>query len=194
MNSSMVVAIAAQVVTVLYVVVFRILFAKRKETQTGRSKFFESLDKKFDVKLIRDRSDIEMLKSAIEREAGAVYSLAPLLEDYLVHLTDKGGQEPTDTTLSEQYQTIKEIIVQENADKPFVDVPEEERRLLVGMRDAIQHDDKESMSFNLNELSSVISTRTKDYERVMRTNRWAVPLAVIGLLASVVFGVLGLLK
>ncbi|MEW6618718.1 MAG: hypothetical protein AB1422_05140 [bacterium] len=193
MNSIIITALSAQITAIL-VVIFSTFFAKRKETQTGRSKFFESLDKKFDIGFVKDRSDIEILKSAIEREAGAVYSLAPLLEDYLVHLTHKGTQESTDTTLSERYQIIKEIIVQENADKPFADVPEEERQLLIRIRDGTQHNDKESILFNLNELSSVISVRTKDYERTMKTNRWAVPLAVIGLLASIVFGAFSLLK
>ena len=76
----------------------------------------------------------------------------------------------------------------------FADIPEEERRMLIAMRDAIQHDDKESMSFNLNELSSVISTRSRDYEGVLNANRWMRPLAIIGLVASVIFGVLALLK
>jgi hypothetical protein len=61
------------------------------------------------------------------------------------------------------------------------------------MRDAIRHDDKGSMSFNLNELSSVISTRSSDYERVLNANRWMKPLAIIGLVASVIFGLLALL-
>ena len=56
----------------------------------GGSKFFDTLDKKFDLELVKDQSDIEILKSAIEREAGTVYSLAPLLEDYLVYLGERG--------------------------------------------------------------------------------------------------------
>ena len=177
----------------MIIVVSRFLISKR-EAYRAQSKFFGLLDKKFDMDLISDQSDIEMLKSAIEREEETVYSLAPLLEDYLVHLTDKGNQESTGNTLSERYQIIKGIIAKESEDKPFADIPEEERRLLIGIRDAIQHDDKESMSFNLNELSTVISARTKDYERAMKINRWAVPLAVFALIASFVFGALSLLK
>ena len=176
------------------VLLYTFVLKFKKVAYWARSKFFGLLDKKFDLGLIADQSDIEMLKSAIEREVGTVYSLAPLLEDYLVHLTDKGSQESTGNTLSEHYQIIKEIIAKENEDNPFADITEEERRLLIGIRDAIQHDDKESMSFNLNELSSVISARTKDYERAMKINRWAVPLAVLGLIASFAFGAFSLLK
>jgi len=176
--------------TIMFIILRFLTISKRAEKR-GRSKFFESLDKKFDLGLIEDQSDIEILKSAIEREAGTVFSLAPLLEDYLVYLGERGSQE---SQLPQRYQLIKGIIAAENADKPFADIPEEERRLLIAMRDAIQHDDKGSISFNLNELSSVISTRSKDYEGTLNANRWMRPLAIIGLVASVIFGVLALLK
>ena len=184
-------ALIAYIVGILMVVISKHYYSSKKKEKVGGSKFFGTLDKKFDLELVKDQSDIEILKSAIEREAGTVYSLAPLLEDYLVYLGERGSQE---SQLSQRYQLIKGIIESENADKPFADIPEEERRMLIAMRDAIQHDDKESMSFNLNELSSVISTRSRDYEGVLNANRWMRPLAIIGLVASVIFGVLALLK
>ena len=189
--SAELIAVISYIGVIFGFIILRLLAASEREKKGGRSKFFESLDKKFDMELVEDQSDIEMLKSTIERKVGAVYSLASLLEDYLVHLGERGSQ---DSQLSQRYQLIKGIIASENADKPFADIPEEERRLLIATRDAIQHDDKESMSFNLNELSSVISTRNRDYEKVLNANRWMRPLAIIGIVASVIFGVLALLK
>ena len=61
-----------------------------REEKKGKTKFFEWLDKKFDLAFVNDKSDIEMLKSAFEREVSTVYSLAPLLEDYLVYLGERG--------------------------------------------------------------------------------------------------------
>jgi len=168
--------------------------AKGIASRAQSNKFFELLDKKFDRGLISDQSDIEILKSSFERDARAVYTLAPLLEDYLVHFTDKGGKQSTGITLPDRYNLIKEINTKENKDKPFADIPEEERRLLIGMRDAIKHDDTESKSYNLDELSTVISARTKDYERVLKMNRWAVLLAVLGLIATIAFGAFSLLN
>ena len=162
----------------------------KRDEKRGKSKFFKSIDNKFKLELIKDKPDIEILKSAIEREVDTVYSLAPLLEDYLVYLGDHSRQ---DSQISQRYQLIKGIIASENADKPFANIPEEERRLLITMRDAIQRDDKEFMSFSLNELSSVISTRSRDYERILNANRWMRPLTIIGVVASIIFGVLALL-
>jgi hypothetical protein len=176
--------------TIIFVIIKFLAISKRAE-KGGRSKFFVSLDKKFDLGLIEDQNDIEILKGAIEREAGTVYSLAHLLEDYLVYLGDRGSKE---SQLSPRYQKIKGIIASENADKPFADIPEDERRLLISMRDAIQHNDTEAITFNLNELSSVISARNRDYEGVLNANRWMRPLAIIGLVASVIFGVFALVK
>lgn len=164
----------------------------KREEKKSSSKFFEALDKKFDSELVKDQSDIEILKSAIERETGTVYSLAPLLEDYLVYLVYLGERGSQESQLSQRYQLIKDIIASENADKPFADIPEEERRLLIAMSGAIQHNDKGAISFNLNELSSVISTRSRDYERVLSANRWMRPLTILALVTSVIFGMLAL--
>ena len=148
----------------------------------------------FDSDLVNDQSDIEILKSAIEREADTVYSLAPLLEDYLLYLGERGSQE---SPPSQTYQMIKGFILSEKADKPFANIPEEERRLLIAMRAAIPDNDKDStMSFNLKELSSVISTRSREHERVMNANRWMRPLTIIALaigITSFSFGILGFL-
>ena len=161
----------------------------KREEKKSSYKFFGALYKKFDSELVKDQFDIEILKSAIEREADTVYSLAPLLEDYLVYLGERGSQE---SQLSQRYQLIKGIIASENADKPYADIPKEERRLLIAMRDAIEHEDKGAMSFNLNELSSVISTSSRIYERVLKANRWTRLLAIFAIVVAVFFGMLAL--
>jgi hypothetical protein len=178
-------------VTIFTVILSRFLaiFRSKREEKKSSSKFFEALDKKFDSELVKDQSDIEIHKSAIERETGTVYSLAPLLEDYLVYLGERGSQE---SQLSQRYQLIKDIIASENADKPYADIPKEERRLLIAMRDAIEHEDKGAMSFNLNELSSVISTSSRVYERVLKANRWTRLLAILAIVVAVFFGMLAL--
>jgi hypothetical protein len=60
------------------------------------------------------------------------------------------------------------------------------------MRDAIKHDDKGAMSFNLNELSSVISTSSRIYEKVLKANRWMRLLAILAIVVAVTFGMLAL--
>ncbi|MEA2076223.1 MAG: hypothetical protein U9O85_10975 [Euryarchaeota archaeon] len=87
---------------------------------------------------------------------------------------------------------IKDIVDSENLDKPFEDVPEEERRLLIGLRTAIEVGDKNLSLFNLNEISSLITARSANYERAMDAVNWARPLAIIGIVASVILGILAL--
>ena len=51
-----------------------------KEEKEAISKFFKALDKKFDLDLIKDRSDVEILWSSIEREYDLDHPLIHLLE------------------------------------------------------------------------------------------------------------------
>jgi hypothetical protein len=61
-------------VTIFTVILSRFLaiFRSKREEKKSSSKFFEALDKKFDSELVKDQSDIEILKSAIERELQCV--------------------------------------------------------------------------------------------------------------------------
>ena len=160
-----------------------------REEKEAKIKFFEELNTKFDRGLIEGQSDVEVLKNAIERETDTDFLLSSLLEDYLVHLNKHDIPEPE---LSKRYHMVKDIVDSENLDKPFEDVPEEERRLLIGLRAAIEVGDKNLSLFNLNEISSLITARSANYERAMDAVNLSRPLAIIGIVASVILGILAL--
>lgn len=164
----------------------------RRARLTGREKFFRALDKKFDLQLIRDRNDILVLINSIARENEREYSLAPLLEDYAKHLVTYASEETDLDKLQLRYETVKKILEEETKEKPFADVPDQERRLFRSIDDAISNDDKQSLKFNIHELSTLVSARNRTYLRTNRLNRWSVPLAIIGLVTTIIFGYLTL--
>ena len=141
--------------------------------------------------MVIDTSDIEMLKNSIEREFNSNYSLGNILEDYLVSLNEKSDDKDN---LKQKYDLLKPIIEKEHAEKPFAQVPEDERRLLIALREAICSKKDEAIKYNLNELSSVLSVRNRTYERTLKINRWSVPLAIFGLIASLAFGIISIIK
>ena len=49
--------------------------------------------------------------------------------------------------------------------------------------------DEQAIHFNMEELSSIISSRSKIYIRADKLNRWSVPLAIISLLTTIIFGI-----
>jgi hypothetical protein len=168
-----------------------LLFA-RGESAKKLEKFFKTLDKKFDMALVNDRSDIIILRDSIAREVDATYSLAPLLEDYLKYLIVSAPDGQDNTRIKARYDLVKAIVDEETKEKPFADMPEEERRLLRSLKDAVDHNDKQSITFNLDELSSLISARGRVFSRVNKLNRWSIPLAIIGLVTTILFGIMSI--
>jgi hypothetical protein len=157
-------------------------------------KFFNALDKKFDLDLVMDRSDIIVLKNSVSREAASSYSLGPLLEDYLKYLTVSSSDESDRNKLKSRYDMVKKIVDEENKEKPFADIPEEERRLLRSLKDAVDHNDTQAIHFNLEELRTLISARNKIYARANKINRWSLPIAIIGIITTIFFGYMSIAK
>jgi len=172
--------------------VLRIFLNKdRIKKPSTKEKIFQTIDKKFDSDLIDGKDDILILLNSMSRETDNYYSIAPVLEDYITNrmeITDAKDSEK----IKKRYNLLKTIIEEETKEKPYEDVPDEERRLLVSIKDALKNNDTNSIEFNLQELHSVISTRNRIYERANRINKWSIPLAVIGTFFTVLFGIISL--
>jgi hypothetical protein len=125
----------------------------------------------------------------VSRAKGEIYSMAPVLEDYYTNrLADSSSI--TDTDKIERHRLIREIIKNEYKEKPFSGVPDEERRILISIKDALANEDNQAIEFNISELNSVLTARNKMFENTSRLNRWSVPLAVCGVFFTILFGVL----
>lgn len=175
----------------LLLVIGLLLWVKKRIRETDKNSdkfFFELLEKKINLELIKDKTDVEILANSIAREYDTGYSLAPLLENFLKFCIE--GKECLLT--QEKYEFIKKLIIQENEDKPYSGIPEEERRLLINIRDSIKHSDTESILFNLDELKSILTTRNKVYEKTIFINKWSVPLSIVGVIFTIVFGLISI--
>jgi hypothetical protein len=167
---------------------------ERDKKPSDKEKIFNAIDKKFNSNLIKGKDDIIIVLNSISRESENYYSIAPILEDYITNRLDITATEKQENTdeIKKRYDLLKSIISEENKEKPFENVPDEERRLLVGIKDGIQNKDMQSLEFNLHELHTVISTRNKIYEKANKLNRWSIPLAVIGTFFTILFGILSM--
>jgi hypothetical protein len=169
----------------------QMLFEFKKVKKKSNDSIFNSLDQKFDAELIKDKSDIQLIINSFSRAEDEIYTIAPVLEDYYTKRLSKSDSIEVDE-LNKRYQLLKGIIKEENKDKPFSGVPDEERILLISIKDALKNDDKQAIDFNVNELNSVLTTRNKVYEKTNRLNKWSVPLAIVGTFFTILFGVLSL--
>jgi hypothetical protein len=115
--------------------------------------------------------------------------VAQALEDYIVHILS-GEERETSPYRRDLAKQISVLIDKEKEEKPFEALPEDERRLLRSLNDAIKNNDVDSQKYNLNELNSVLSIRYKTYQRANLLNKWSVPLAIIGLMFTLIFGIM----
>jgi hypothetical protein len=166
---------------------FRILLKEKNKRINSKEKLFKLLDSNLKKVIIKNREDIILLMNSVNREYYEDYSLAPVLEDYIAYLSDKD-----DETLKDNYELLKEIIKKENEEKPFSNLPDQERRLMKSIDDSVKHNDIESIKYNLQELNSVITTRNKVYQKANLLNRWSIPVAIIGILLTIFFGIMSL--
>lgn len=162
--------------------------------------FNSTLDKKIKIGIVNDKKDLEVLRNSLQRKHGIEnYPLEYLLEDYLRHLVDPppiskvNKKVITPEKEKKIYDQIREMLLEEQKEKPFASIPEEERRILVALKSAIDGNNKQNSNFFIKELASVISTRHYDFLRMERVSRWSVPLAIFGIIATISLGILGIL-
>ncbi|MFA8451934.1 MAG: hypothetical protein ACEPOW_14660 [Bacteroidales bacterium] len=167
------------------------LFELKKVRKSSKDSIYNTLDQKLESGLINDKEDIQLIINSFSRTEDEFYSITPVLEDYFTKRLSKSDKIETEE-LKRRYKLIKDIIKDENKNKPFSEVPDEERRLLISIKDALSNNDNQAIEFNVNELNSVLSTRNKVYEKTNRLNKWSVPLAIAGTFFTILFGILSL--
>jgi hypothetical protein len=84
---------------------------------------------------------------------------------------------------------VAEVLKKAKTTEPFASLPSEERRLMDGIQVFVQKNDTASSINALNELKQVILARHKEYERIEKQNSWSLPLAVVGVFFTLLFGV-----
>ena len=138
-------------------------------------------DRKLDLEIIGH------IKASVEREHQVEIPTLHFLEDFLVKINNSELEVSKDK-IEEINSTITKLINEDIQTTPYENLPEEERRLIRALSDAIEHNDKDSIHFNLDELSSVLVVRHKTYSQANRLNKWSVPLAIMGLIFTIIFG------
>jgi len=168
------------------------LIKKRIKYRSGREKFFSILSMSFMQQQINNKEDILLLLNSISREFDSSYLLISILEDYIVYISKDEEKILKDINKSNIHNLIKEVIRIENQEKPFNNVPDEEKMILRNINENIKNNQLESVKFNLQELSSVIAARNKIYEKANKTNRWSLPITILSIIFAIVFGLMGL--
>jgi len=118
--------------------------------------------------------------------------LSRTLREYLVDIVSSSSLDVAETKRLKDKATaiLKEI----EAQAPYADLPVAERNLLVDVERFVRAGDNISAAMKLQDLAGLIEVRSEEFERLQAANKWSVPLAVIGLVLTVVFGTISLIK
>lgn len=185
-------------VMVTYVMALQWLIRRqRARREERRSVLFDVLTNGLASDTLEDLDDIvNLYKGAFKIPSDDLTyrsGLSSFLREYLVRLV--AGKTPA--TDPESVSKRKELVTfwlrESERSAPFADVPEVERHLIEDISGFVDAGDSESVKRKLEQLASSITVREQDYQRISESNRWSIPLAVIGAILTVIFGIISLL-
>ena len=148
--------------------------------RTEKEKAFELLLKGFDQKTLNANAIYLIYKREVARKFESV-SYVGFLESFLIYVRKKDE----DGTLTKDVSgTIESILEKEQADKPYSNVKEREKRILCAIEESANKGENLAVKNNLKDLSIVIENNQKTLDRARLTNKWTIPISIIGILLT----------
>ena len=124
------------------------------------------------------------------------YRLSKLLREFLVDLISKNknviGGDLDDNIIRDWKQKLSDFIQKNEEISAYADLPAAERNVLSDISTFLEKNDAKSVKRKTLELAGMIQARNDDLNRIRNINRWAVPLSAIGLILTIIFGILAL--
>lgn len=116
--------------------------------------------------------------------------LGKFLREYLAKLVSSDDLGPDQ--IKELKEKVNSFLKKIDEESPFADLPAAERNLIIDVQRFVNVGDKASAFRKLEDLAGLIEVRQDGFEKLQNSNKWSIPLAVIGLVLTVVFGVASL--
>lgn len=83
---------------------------------------------------------------------------------------------------------VKQWVSDMEKKEPYSDVPSSERHILLEIERLLPTEKETAISGRLKDLSGLIRNRQEERNRLLRTTRWSVPMTVVGVLLTLLFG------
>lgn len=163
---------------------------RRKE---NKEEFFKALKSAFNDETLKASEDIFNLYKGIfgeHEESKLISGINKCLREFLVKLrTDSFRYNVEPKEKMQELVTFINAEIKKNEDvQPFADVPDLERNYLIDTRNLIDANNKEEALRKLIDLGGLIQTREETSIKLQKSNRWSVPLALLGLVLTIIFG------
>ena len=185
-----VLAVAVAITTATYALVaMRFVRTFSQHRASRRDKFFKALDRSFEIGSLNSLQDVVRLHNGIfgagsEDEYGR--GVVVLLEQYLVHIT---LSDLDSDFINKCKIKIETFIGEEKSESPFSGLPDNERHILRDLKRYMTLGDHEAVDEKINELSASVISRQDTISQLQGAAKWSIPLAVVGLILTVIFGI-----
>ncbi len=172
--------------------VFLIKIKNRKENEEKR--FIKLLSNGIKNKMIDSFSDVEDIYKGVckinnsDNETDKS-KLAKWLRELLLNLIEN----KTDNYL-EVKKSIVSFIKKAETESPHSGLPELERNIIRDIENYTNLKNTESTKQKLNELVAAIQARTESIKKLQGITKWSVPLSIVGLILTLIFGILSFIK
>ena len=137
-------------------------------------------------------NSIRKIFNSIDRKSNGKlfnYGFVNVLEDYSVNLLTAKTKED-----NENFSLIVNLINEELKGEPFNQLKPEQKRILLNLQNSLKTQDIKNGIYNLNELNDVLRIQNENIEKLEIQNAWSIPLAIIGVVLTLIFGIISLGK
>jgi hypothetical protein len=193
LSGPLAIAVATVVIATYAVAVSKMLnrITERKETEEKR--FLKALSSGIKSGVISEFSDIDNIykgvRSSIGDEEVNRARLAKWLRAYLLQIFENEVDERNSEAVKSIKKEITDYINQVEKTSPHVGLPDLERSIVRDIETYLHSDQKDGVSRKVDELVAAIQVREESMKKIENTNKWAVPLSVVGLILTLIFGI-----
>jgi hypothetical protein len=185
--------------TVVYAMTAFMVLNRIKQRSVDRKKeFFETVINGLIEGTIENIDDLVNVYKGVTKLSSEDltyrYGLNRWLREILAQLISrKIGKDLEIQIVKKTKQQISDFITLNEKNSPFSDLPDTERNILNDLSSFSSNGDNPSVERKIIELSSVIQTRYEAQKKLESQNKWSIPLAIVGLILTIVFGILSYL-
>lgn len=185
--------------TAIYVSTFMLFFNLMiKKKAKRKNEFFKALKEGLKTDSITTIEDVVNIYKGVagmsSEDLSYRYNLSRLIREFLVHLISKNKNvmngDFNDDIIRDWKQKLSDFIQKNEAISPYADLPAAERNILSDISTFLEKGDTELVKRKTLELAGMIQARNDDLNKIRNINRWTVPLSVIGLILTIIFGIL----
>ncbi|MBK5503243.1 hypothetical protein [Bacillus sp. TH12] len=181
------------------IIVFGVVIGWALNTYQRRKKikcFYNSLTKGFTLNTIHTIEDVNNIYRGINvnklENKKYMYDLSTLLRRFLVELHSKKYESLKIEQIHDWKEKIDNFIRHNEQLSPFSELPEAEKGMINDILSFAENKENEEIKRKIQELSRLIQVRKEEIDKIERSNKWSMPMGIVGIILTIIFGIASL--